>query len=273
MKFSFSTKGWHESTFEEFCSIAQDLGFEGIELHNIHNRLFTDKDGAFHDYAAAATLRRLYEKKLQLSCIDAIGDIADPAAAADCAAEIRQCMEIARNLKIPAVRVRAEAKEDVDAAVETVYALLADLLPEAEETGVSLLVETSGLFVNTARLRDLLDRFASDYLAALWDMAAAYLGAGEDPDDIIKNLGAYVRHVHINDATKRDGTVEYCLLGDGDLPIADMMLALRSVNYDGFISLVWDPSWCEELDDIEIIFSQFISYMKPFGDPSRNEKA
>ena len=273
MKFSFSTKGWHESTFEEFCSIAQDLGFEGIELHNIHNRLFTDKDGAFHDYAAAATLRRLYEKKLQLSCIDAIGDIADPAAAADCAAEIRQCMEIARNLKIPAVRVRAEAKEDVDAAVETVYALLADLLPEAEETGVSLLVETSGLFVNTARLRDLLDRFASDYLAALWDMAAAYLGAGEDPDDIIKNLGAYVRHVHINDATKRDGTVDYCLLGDGDLPIADMMLALRSVNYDGFISLVWDPSWCEELDDIEIIFSQFISYMKPFGDPSRNEKA
>ena len=36
MKFSFSTKGWHDSTFEEFCDIAQDLGFQGIELHNIH---------------------------------------------------------------------------------------------------------------------------------------------------------------------------------------------------------------------------------------------
>ncbi|MBP3435797.1 MAG: AMP-binding protein [Clostridia bacterium] len=273
MKFSFSTKGWHNSTFEEFCDIAQDLGFEGIELHNIHNRLFTDKDGAFHDYTAAATLRRLYEKKLQLPCIDAIGDIADPAAADGCAAEIRQCMEIARNLKIPAVRVRAEAKDDVDAAVETVYALLAELLPEAEACGVSLLVETAGLFVSTAKLRDLLDRFASDHLAALWNMAAAYLGAGEAPDDIIKNLGIYVRHVHINDATKQDGAVEYCLLGEGDLPIADMMLALRSVNYDGFISLVWDPSWCEELDDMEIIFSQFVSYMKPFGDTSRNEKA
>ena len=66
MKFSFSTKGWHNSTFEGFCDIAQDLGFEGIELHNIHNRLFTAKDGAFHDYTAAATLRRLYEKKLQI---------------------------------------------------------------------------------------------------------------------------------------------------------------------------------------------------------------
>ena len=163
MKFSFSTKGWHDSTFDNFCDIAQDLRFEGIELHNIHNRLFTDKDGAFHDYTAAATMRRLYEKKLQLPCIDAIGDIADPAAAADCTAEIRQCMEIAANLNIPNVRVRAEAKTDVDAAVETVYTILAALLPEAEDKGVTLLVETAGLFCSTAKLRDLLDRFENQF--------------------------------------------------------------------------------------------------------------
>ena len=63
MKFSFSTKGWHNSTFEDFCAVAGDLKFQGIELHNIYNRLFTEKDGAFHDHAAAATVRRLYEKK------------------------------------------------------------------------------------------------------------------------------------------------------------------------------------------------------------------
>ena len=68
MKLSFSTKGWHNSTFDDFCNVAQDLHFEGIELHNIYNRLFTDKDGAFHDYTAAATLRMLYEKKLQIPC-------------------------------------------------------------------------------------------------------------------------------------------------------------------------------------------------------------
>ena len=77
MKLSFSTKGWHDSSFDDFCSLAVDLGFDGVELHNIHNRLFTDKDGAFHDYAAAATLRHLYLKKLSIPCIDAICDIAD----------------------------------------------------------------------------------------------------------------------------------------------------------------------------------------------------
>ena len=41
MKLSFSTKGWHNRSFEDFCEIAKNFGFEGIELHNIHNPLFS----------------------------------------------------------------------------------------------------------------------------------------------------------------------------------------------------------------------------------------
>ncbi len=77
MNLSFSTKGWHNSTFEDFCEVAEYLHFEGIELHNIYNRLFTAKDGAFHDYTAAATLRRLYNKNLKISCLDTISELAD----------------------------------------------------------------------------------------------------------------------------------------------------------------------------------------------------
>ena len=40
----------------------------------------------------------------------------------------------------------------------------------------------------------------------------------------------------------RNGRVSYRLIGEGDLPIEEMMQALSSVNYDGFISLEWDPS-------------------------------
>ncbi|MBQ2780057.1 MAG: AMP-dependent synthetase, partial [Clostridia bacterium] len=178
MKLSFSTKGWHNQTFEEFCQVAVDLKFEGVELHNIHNRLFTDKDGAFHDYAAAATLRRLYEQKLQIPCIDAIGDIADAAAADAVEKEVEACLDIASNLHIPFIRLRAESTADVTAGVENTAALLEKLLPKAEERSVALLVETSGLFCDTAELRNLLDRFASDWLAALWNLSAAYFGAG-----------------------------------------------------------------------------------------------
>ena len=272
MRFSFSTKGWHGHTFEEFCDIASQMNFSGIELHNINNRLFTDKDGAFYNYAAASTVRRLYEKKLSIPCIDAICNPSDASEKDACIAEIRKCMEIASNLHIPNIRLRANAAENEDEAVANTAAVISALLPEAESNGVTLLMETAGLFAKTEKLRALLDSFASDYFASLWNFSAAYLDGGESSEQIIKNLGAYVRHVHINDAKRVGDDIEYCLLGEGELPIKNMMLALRSVNYDGFLSLVWDPTWCEELDDMEIIFSQFVGYMSQFSDPSRNEK-
>ncbi len=270
MKFSFSTKGWHDSTFDEFCNVAVDLKFEGIELHNIYNRLFTERDGAFHDYTAAATVRRLYEKKLQLPCIDTVCNVATEEAEA-CVQEIESCIEIAQNLRISCIRLKATAPVGDEAATKQVCSIIEKALPTAEEAGICLLIETSGLFSDTAALRTLLDSFASDNLAALWNLSAAYFECGEGPDVVIKNLGAYVRHVHFSDAESIDGKINYCLAGEGALPIKEMMLALRSVNYDGFISLVWDPTWCEELDDMEIIFSQFINFMKQFSDTSKNE--
>ena len=271
MYYSFSTKGWHGYAFEEFCDVAQDLHFEGIELHNIHNPLFTDKDGAFHDHAAAATVRRLYEKKLTIPCIDAIGDIGNADTISETVNEITACLEIAKNLRIPAVRLRAEAAQDTEAAVQAATATVETVLPIAQTQGVALLIETAGLFSNTARLRDFLEFFANDTVAALWNLSAAYFSGGEQPEEVIKNLGAYVRHVHFTDARLVNGEPEYCLTGEGELPIADMMLALRSVNYDGFLSLVWNPEWCTELDDMELIFSQFVNFMKQFGDTSRKE--
>jgi len=272
MKLSFSTKGWHNNTFEEFCDLALDLGFQGIELHNIYNRLFTDKDGAFHDYTAASTLRRLYENNLQIPCIDTICNLSDIYAYDTAKKEIKSCMEVSQNLHIPFIRLKAYVSDKKEETTEAIVSLIEEILPEAEEKGITLLLETSGLFSNTAELRDVLNLFASDNLGAMWNLSAAFYEGGESPEDVIKNLGAYVKHVHLSDAVKTDKGIEYRLVGEGELPIKDLMLALRSVNYDSFISLVWDPTWCEELDDMEIIFSQFTNFMKQFNDTSKNER-
>ncbi len=241
MKYSFLTKGWHNNTFEEFCDVAKDLKFKGIELHNIYNRLFTDKDGAFHDYTAAATVRKLYEMKLELPCIDTICNIVDASKETENIEEITACMEIAANLKIPYIRLHASESEYTEEKNEIAVSIIEKVLPLAEEKGVTLLVETSGIYCNTTKLRELLDRFACDNLAALWDMYSPYFIMGEQADATIKNLGAYIKHVHIKDAVKTENGIEFCLMGEGEMPIEDMMLGLRSVNYVGFISLEWDP--------------------------------
>ncbi len=269
MKFSFSTKGWHGVSFDEFCNIAQELKFEGIELHNIHGSMFTDKDGAFYDYSSAATVRGLYEKKLSIPCIDAICPLGDDGGYDYSVEELSKCIDIAHNLKAPYVR----AKADKNAKAENVSRVIGAILDKAESLGVTVLLETTGIFSDTAALHEMLNSFASDSVAALWDMHSPYFDMGEEPETTVKNLGAYIKHVHIKDAVREDGDISFCLIGEGELPISDAMLALRSINYDGFISLEWSPAWCPELDSMEIIFSHFVNYMRQFGDTSKAESA
>lgn len=273
MKLSFSTKGWHNRTFEDFCEIAKDLKFKGIELHNIYGELFTAKDGAFQDYSTAKTLRKLYELKLSIPCIDTVCDPSSKENKEESLKEIKACIDIASRLHIENIRIRACGSDNIEEKTENISKFIGEVLPIAEKAGVTLLVETSGPFADTARLRDLLDSFACDNLAALWDMYWPYFNENEQPETTIKNLGAYIKHVHIKDAIKTEGGNEFCLIGEGELPIDEMMLSLRSVNFDGFISLEWDPKWCEELDDMEIIFAQFVNFVKQFGDTSKNESA
>lgn len=268
MKLSFSTKGWHGRKFDDFCNMAKELRFSGIELHNVRNSLFTDKESAFQDYATTATLRKLYEMKLSIPCIDSICDPADAEKLEQSLAEINECIRIAKNLHIPFIRIRAT--DCGENSVETVESFLRSVLPSAEAAGVTLLFETSGLFCDTVKLRDLLQRFACDCLAALWDMYSPYFTANEMPETTIENLGAYIKHIHVKDAIYTDNGTQFCLMGEGELPISDMILALRSVNYDGFVSLEWTPEWCPELDDMEIVLSQFENFMSQFSDTSKS---
>ena len=178
MKLSFSTKGWHDSTFEEFCAIAESLKFKGIELHNINNKLFTDRDGAFHDYSAASTLRKLYDKKLTIPCIDIVSDISLASEKENAKDELARCFEIAQFLHIPYIRLKS--RTDDTAGIESAKDFIGEVLPEAEERGITLLLETAGLFRNTSVLRETLESFASDSLGALWNLSEAF--AEERPE-------------------------------------------------------------------------------------------
>ena len=52
------------------------------------------------------------------------------------------------------------------------------------------------------------------------------------PGETVKNLGAYIKYVHIKDSINENGKILYRMMGEGDMPIDDIMLALRSINYE-----------------------------------------
>ena len=271
MKLSFSTKGWHGKDFNTFLDLAKDLRFAGIELHNIQNPLFTASDSPFAPHATAATLRKLYEMQLSIPCIDCLCDPADPEGEQKAKDEVSAVITYAGNLRIPYIRIHAAVHDEGDSS--RVAAFLEWALPPCEREGVTLLLETSGLFSDTAALRQTLDSFASDSLAALWDMYSTFFLGGEEPETTIEHLGAYVKHIHIKDAEEAEDGFAYCLMGEGGLPTDRLIGALRSVNYNGFLSLEWDPKWCEEIDDMEIILSQFENYMSQFSDTARADNS
>ena len=254
MKLSFSTRGWPGLSFDEMIETAVDMGFSGIEVYNLPNfDDLIDRGGPFHKYNTTATVRRLREMDLTVPCFDTSIDISLGESILD---SVKSLMDIAYNAHVPYVVVCALSDNE-----DAVCSVLESLLSNAEKTGVSILVKTSGIYSNTARLRNMIDRFASDYLAVLWDIHHPYRDNGESGDETIKNLGAYVKHVHMRDS---DDSGKYQLIGEGTMPIDDVMRALSSVNYDNFISLEWKPDWLEDLKDPEIIFPYFVNFMSRF---------
>ena len=254
MKLSFSTRGWPELTFEEMLDVAIDMGFSGVEVYNL-SKLdpMMDKDGPFHKYNVGATARLLKERELSIPCFDTSLDISSDSTAIE---TLKGLIEIAHGARVPYIVVCALTDNE-----DAVYSAIDTLLPIATEKKVSILIKTSGIYSDTARLRAMLDRFASDNLAALWDVYHPYRDNGETGDTTIKNLGSYVCHVHMRDS---DDDGNYQLIGEGTMPIDDVMRALSSVNYDAFISLEWKPAWLEDLKDPEIIFPHFVNFMSRF---------
>ncbi len=255
MKLSFSTRGWSELSWEELMDIAQEMGFSGIEVYNLPKfDPLMGRSGPFHRYQTGATLRQLRDRYLQIPCFDTSWDLSR--SDTDISA-LLNLLDTAHQMRVPGVAVCALSEGE-----PAVLAHLQQLLPKAEELGVSILIKTSGIYADTARLRLLLDSFASDYLAALWDVHHTYRDMGERGDTTIKNLGAYIRHVHLRDS---DDQGNYQLIGEGTLPIGEVIGALSSVNYDGFVSLEWKQEWVEDFQDPEVIFPYFVNYMSRFG--------
>ena len=266
MNLSFSTRGWGDLTWEELLEAALEMKFSGIEVYNLFKfPELTDRGGPFHKHKIAATVRQLRDLKLQIPCLDTSLDLSE---SQENAATVREMMSAARDLQVP--YVVAWASSDAQGREDLIRDNLEMLLAAAEEMGVCLLIKTSGIFADTARLRALLESYASDWLGALWDVHHPYRDFGESGDATIKNLGTYVKHVHLRDSDDKD---TYNLIGEGNMPVRDMMRALSSINYDGFISLEWKPEWMEDLQDREIIFPHFVNYMSRFNSPRTRKKS
>ncbi|MDR0841442.1 MAG: AMP-binding protein [Christensenellaceae bacterium] len=261
MKLSFETQGWKEFSWEECFALAKEQGFVGVSYEYSPRAAHRYLESARASERCRSLQRAFNEADMAIPCLAAAGCLEqaaqDEAVRDGMLAAIRLCAALA----IPYVAL-APGGVDLPGGEAALRAALDALLPEAQAKGVVLLVQSSGIYADTKRLRGLLDEYASDFLAALWDVHNPYRYAGEMPNSTIENLGAYVKHVYIRDSKAQDGSAP-CLAGEGDVPLADVMLALRSIDYKGFLSLVW-PAEAWAALGVDVALPHYANHMQRY---------
>jgi fatty-acyl-CoA synthase len=273
MKVSFSTLACPGYSFDEIYTMAKDLGFDGIELRGIgvlegmpYVDVFDGKTPAFSAEKLEKTKEILKWTGLEISCLSNGCSLRTKEKREENINELKIYIDACESLGCRYLRVLGDDDTAPNGEVDDnlICGILTELVDYASRKGVTLLVETNGVYSDTVRLRNLLNCVSNDGVGALWDIHHTVRFGGENPETTVQNLGRYIKHVHLKDSVVTDGKIKYCLMGEGDIPIEEAMYSLYSINFEGYVSLEWVKRWMSDLQDADIVFPNFIHYMSRY---------
>jgi sugar phosphate isomerase/epimerase len=153
--------------------------------------------------------------------------------------ELRRCVDVFAALGARWMNIhpdRHAPMHDRGFFVRKNITTLRELLPYATERGVGLMVENLPGDFNTAQqLSELLDPFPE--LGLHLDIGHAnLLVVHSTVDELLREYGARLRHVHLHD--NKGGSADLHLpLGTGSVDVRGAVRALKSIGYDDTITL------------------------------------
>lgn len=273
MKFAFSTVGCPEWSWNEITSMAKDLGYQGIEIRGLGNEIFAPKSRPFSETELEKTKKVLQQTGLELVCFSSSCCLRD-SLNKESLKEGFEYIELAAKTGTPYVRILGDLEPAATKEVDDTLVIesLKKLAGFAEYKGVSLLVETNGVYADSTRLKKVIEAVGSGNVFALWDIHHTFRFMGESPAQTMENIGKYIHHVHIKDSLMLDGQVEYHLVGEGDVPIKQALDLLFENGYEGYVTLEWVKRWARNLQDAAIVFPHFIHFAANYLNDKKQEK-
>lgn len=262
MKLSFTTAGCPGWSFNEIFATAHDLGIDGLEIRGIGEVMYAPDCSVFSADKIDATVAKLNDAKMEIIALDTTASLGVAQNSDSYMAEAKVYIDLAEKLACPFIRVMPTPKaEPMDADLELCKKQYNELCKYGEAHNVTPIMETNGVFCNSAILKDFLDSIESNNKGALWDIHHPYRYNGELPAETVKNLSNYILHTHVKDSVMAEEGVTYRMMGYGDIPVSDAVDALKSIDYNGYISLEWLKRWNPTLQEPGIVFAHFVSYM------------
>ncbi len=246
MKIVFSTKNVSRASFLDICRYTYDYGFAGFEIYDAIKERREHYDSILRRDRVADAKRKLINRNLSVSALRLPDSVESDVVTSE---TVTKYVDMAASAGVSYVLVRVENETSFDVLKEK----LSDAIKRAEKADVMILFETVGFLSYTENVIDIINFFSSAAIGASWNVRGTYFGAGETAETTIKTLGAYIKYVRLGDM--KDGKT--VLIGEGELPVENLVNALSSLNFEGFVCVAWN----EEINDADIVLTHFANYM------------
>lgn len=257
VRIAFSTLAFPDATLASAVSLGRRWGYAGVELRLIDGELIDPRMPAA---ARAQVKRTVTAAGLPVVAVDSSIRLTGE----DPGPDLRRFLELASDWESPLVRVfggplaAGPARQE---QLRTAARVLESSVPLARRLGVAIGVETHDDFSASSVVAELLAMADPDWVGAVWDSHHPYR-VGEQPADVYANLGRRILLAQVKDARRRpDGDWELVLLGEGEVPVIQMLGLLAAGGYRGWISVEWEKRWHPEIAEPQIALPQHLSVL------------
>ena len=260
-RLAFSTLAFPSQSLAEAAAFGRRSGYEGIELRLV--------DGELIDPAMSGEERRRVKRDvggLPVVAVDSSVRLTEEGPVP----QIKAFLELANDWEAPAVRVFGgklpEGAAERRRALEEAAKVLEEVAPLAERLGVAVGLETHDSFSASSVVAELLDLVPSRWVGAVWDSHHPHR-MGETPAEVYANIGARLVLAQVKDARKSDSEPsgwQLVLMGEGEVPVRDMLAVLAGGGYSGVVSVEWEKRWHPEIEEPWVALPQHIEVLKPW---------
>lgn len=267
MKLAFTTLACPDWTLEQAAQAGRAAGYAGIELRLLDGQVVGPG-------LSAADRRRVREvcaaEGLELICLDTSVRIAqpDPQAREQQIRDGLAMLDLAAELGTSLIRVFAGPPEgtSTESAIAGAVACLTPLAEHGRSLGVAVALETHDAFCDSNTVNAVLSQVPGAGAGALWDLLHPYR-IGEPYQQTLQRLQSRLLHVHVKDGRPPAGggsAWDLKLLGEGIVPTAEILAALHTAGYDGWIAVEWEKKWHPEIADPEIALPQHADLLRTY---------
>ncbi len=267
MKIAASTLGCPDWSLEKIIHNLSDYGYDGVEIRGIAGQTNIIKIPEFSQAKIEGTRSRLETAGLEVACVSTSSRFSSPdpeERQANIASALGH-ISIAKSLGSSLIRIfggnipQGVSRKECAGYVQDSLKILAEAA--AKET-VAFVLETHDSFILAEDMLEVIEPVKSPGLGVLWDVLHPFR-LGEPIKKTVRNLGPYMRHIHIKDAKlQKGGKHTLTLLGQGGVPLQEAISSLKEIGYDGWLSLEWEKRWHRELPEPEVAFPQAIEFMR-----------